>query len=143
MIQKIDTQTNSWALMANGSSGGWTVDVDESFDHENEWSVQIQGPQVYLDFQPRDLKVMEEIADFLDTSLKNTVYCRRFSEATHARLIGNFGAGTVTLSWDDEDSARCFIMVRSEARSLLNLTLHENDILSLIEAIRQVVPNLA
>lgn len=38
-----------FGLLANGTAGCWSVDLDESPDGQ-EWSLQLDGPQVYLAF---------------------------------------------------------------------------------------------
>jgi len=39
-----DESVKGWGLLANGSSGGWTIEVDESFDCD-EWTLEIDGPR--------------------------------------------------------------------------------------------------
>jgi hypothetical protein len=44
-------------LLANGSSGGWDIAVDESRDGR-ELTLELDGPQFYLAFQLRDAAVI-------------------------------------------------------------------------------------
>src|SRR5260370_38632253 len=52
-------------LLANGSSGGWGVDVDESPDGP-EWTLQLDSAQTHLVFRLPDSPVIQDALDFLD-----------------------------------------------------------------------------
>jgi hypothetical protein len=54
--QDISTRTG---LLATGSSGRWSIDVDEALDR-GEWFAQIESPEIYLIVQLRGPDVILE-----------------------------------------------------------------------------------
>src|SRR6266852_8600945 len=69
MNRNHDQPTPEFGLLANGASGRWTVAVDESLDCD-EWSLEIEGPQVYLVFQLDDLSLPGQIHRLLQAELQ-------------------------------------------------------------------------
>src|SRR5262245_64933289 len=142
MNQEIDQPTPRLGLLANGSSRRWDVAVDEPLDGD-EWSLELDGPQTYLVFQLRDLKVISEAVRFLQSRPSSDPASRRDEEADVAELtLGRFGSAAVSLIWDNEDFPRCFLVIGPKARSTLRLSLDAEDIRMLSEALRQVMNDL-
>jgi hypothetical protein len=144
MDRSSERSPNGFGLLANGSSGRWDVAVDESLDRADEWSVQIEGPHVYLAFQPRDLGVVSEVIRFLDPPPDGDSGAGRRvrSGQNEALTLGNFGAASVSLVWDNEDFPRCFVIVGPRAGATMRLSLLEEDVKMLLEAFRQVARDL-
>jgi hypothetical protein len=119
-----------FGLLATGSSGSWSVDLDESPNGSN-WSLQIDGPQVYVAFALRNPEVIRDTVNYLR--------CPRGSEAL---CLGQFDRSNVSLHWDSENTTRCFLIVSSSG-SAVRVTLLAEDIASLLTAFEQVLADLA
>jgi hypothetical protein len=144
MVIESDLTSGSVGLLANGSCRVWDVAIEESFDRDNEWSLEIDGPTVYLVLQLHDLDVISKVVDFLNERLSGHPSQRplRKSRAGESLLIGKFGQTSVELVWDNEEAARCFLVIGPRARSTLRVTLQEDDARMLLEALRQVADDL-
>ena len=125
-------QTDGFGLLACGVSGRWSVDLDESPDG-TEWSMQLDGPAVYLAFAVRHPGVVREALDHLRSDRKPAT----------ALPLGHFGPAGVSLHRDDEDVARCFLVVGPTARSAVRVTLSADDVAMLIDALEQVLADLS
>ena len=120
----------NFGLLACGSSGRWTVDIDESPDG-TEWSLQLDGPQVYLAVSLQSLGVLANVHEYL-----------RSGRASDPELpFGHFGAARVSLNWDNEDVRRCFVIV-SGVRDALRVTLSAEDTVMLAAALEQVLDDV-
>ena len=143
MNQKDEKPTGGVGLLANGSSGRWSIAVDEAVDRD-EWSLEIDGPEVYLAFQLADLTIPLKALHFLEVEVQGQgareVRGRQVGE--DALTLGHFGAASVSLVRDNEDFARCFLVIGPRARSTLRLSLDEEDIRRFTDALRQVVADL-
>ena len=64
MSHNSEQPTGGFGLLASGASGSWTVDLDESTDGL-EWSLQLDGPQVYVHFPIRDPSIVRDALDYL------------------------------------------------------------------------------
>jgi hypothetical protein len=139
-----DRGSGGGGLLANGSSRLWDVAVEEALDRDKEWSLEIDGPTVYLVLQLHDLDVISKAVGFLDERLNGDPSQRRLREsaAGESLLIGRFGQTSVELVWDNEEAARCFLVIGPRARSTVRLTLQEDDVNMLLEALRQVAEDL-
>lgn len=133
---------NTWklGLVANGSSRKWDVAVDET-PGGNEWSLEIDRPQVYLTFQLRDPKVVAEARRFLQSPPGSDDTGREGGEAGEL-LLGQFDSTSVSLVWDNEGFSRCFLVIGPKAGSALRLSLEAEDVQMLIEALNQVMEDM-
>jgi hypothetical protein len=131
-----DVQTGGWGLLATGSAGRWDVSVDESRE-DGSWSLEIDGPRVYLALQLLDLEVVRRAFAFL-RSPPSAGW--RAEEAT--LVLGRFGTASVALIWDNESPPKCFIVIGLEARSTLRITLETEDVGMMVEALRQAIEDL-
>lgn len=131
-------------LLANGASGCWDIDVDESPDG-NEWTLQLVGPQAYLVFRLRDLGIIPKAVRFLQAG-PNAGRNQRGAAGPddNGELpLGRFGSASVSLRWDDEEGfRRCFLIIGQTAHSTMHLNLYDADIDMIVEALRQVVDDL-
>jgi hypothetical protein len=134
MKNKQDQPTNGLGLLANGASGRWDVALDESLEGE-EWSLEIDGPQVYLVFQLEDLTIPRQALDFLQLE-------PRGGKGGAELVLGKFGPASVSLLRDNEGPPRYFLVVGPRASSTLRLSLTGEDIQMFGEALRQVVADL-
>ncbi len=62
-----DQSTNGFGLLANGSSGPWNIAIDESLDG-GEYTLEIDGPTVYLIFRLEDLAKPRQALRFLQSA---------------------------------------------------------------------------
>jgi hypothetical protein len=135
MKPECDQQADELGLLANGSCGRWDVAVDESLEGD-KWFLEIEGPRTYLVFQLRDLAVIPKLLRFLQSGPGLD------SPDEKALGLGEFGAQSVCLSWENEEIQRCFLIIGPNAGFCLRLTFEEEDIQMLREALVQVVEEL-
>jgi hypothetical protein len=139
MEHGVQQSAKGYGLLASGSSRRWEVTVDESLDHENEWSVELDGPNVYLVFQLKDLRPLVEAVEFLERGCDPKT---SKAAASQAHPLGQFGSASVLLIWDNEEAPRCFLVVGPRSRSTMRLTLQADDIQALLQALREAVQDL-
>jgi hypothetical protein len=143
MARDCDVPPDGYGLVALGSSHGWDVAVDESLDREDEWNIEIEGPQVYIVFQLGDPGVLRRALEFLRCRRRGPVQAASHRDRGDDDLVlGRFGASSVSLIWDDEDFARCFLVVGPQARSTMRVSLYGEDIDQLIQALEQAVEGI-
>jgi hypothetical protein len=133
MNQRRENSASGFGLVATGSSGGWGFEIDEALDRDNEWLAEIEGPQVYLVFQLRDLQVVSEATRFLECP----------SPGAGMTMGSWIGSTDVRLVWDNEMPLRCFLVIGAEGKATLRVILLEDDIRLLGEALQQVQDDLA
>jgi hypothetical protein len=120
--------------MANGSSCCWEIAVEESLGGDG-WTLELDGPHLYLVFPLADLGVLRKFLCFLQASPG--------SSPGKIRLhLGWFGKSSVALLRDNEDFPRCFLVIGAKARSTLRLSLEADDMKMLCEALQQVLDDL-
>jgi hypothetical protein len=121
---------DNFGLLATGTSGSWSVDLDESHDGV-EWSLQLDGPLVYFTFSLRDLAVVQAAADYLRVSRMGA----------DALPLGSFASAAVSVHWDNEYPDRCFLIIDGNG-SAFRITLSAEDTRMLSEALEQVQEDL-
>ena len=131
MTNNADAQHRSFGLLSSGTSGHWTVDLDEPLDG-TEWSLQLDGPQFYLACEVRDLGVIRSAVDYLRSNRKRD----------DAMMLGRFDTACVSLHRDNEDPERCFLIVGPSDRATMRLTLSTADTGMLAEALEQIQEDL-
>jgi hypothetical protein len=143
MNDKLVHSAEGFGLLANGTSRRWDIAVEEALDRE-EWSLELEGPQVYLVFQLQDLHVIPAALGFLQSGAKTSrpAAGSQGSRSEPELNLGKFGSASVSLAWDNEDVLRCFLIIGPRARATLRLTFEAEDVPMLIEALRQVVEDL-
>ncbi len=144
MEPQVEKEAGGFGLLATGSSHAWDFAIDESLERTDQWSAELEGPNVYLVFQIQDLSVIAVALDFLRHRRSKSGGSDPMSraEGDDSLTIGRFGQASVSLVWDDEERDRCFLVVGPKARSTLRLTFQGEDISMLIEALSQVVEDL-
>lgn len=143
MSNKTEKLADTFGLLASGSSGAWHIDVEESLDGKN-WYLELDGPYSYLVLQLTDLQVIPAALNFFESGLRRTQRKIPAGPEKDDRelCLGKFGASSVCLLWDDEESLRCFLIVGPTSHAALRLTLITSDIEMLIDALRQVMNDL-
>lgn len=121
----------SFGLLANGTAGCWSVDLDESQDGR-EWSLQLDGPLLYLAFPIHDLTVIQSAIEYL----------RGGRHRADALSLGQFESAGVSLHRDDEFPDRCFLIVGPRTRATMRFALSAEDATMLAEALEQVQQDL-
>jgi hypothetical protein len=128
-----------WGLLANGSSGQWSIDIDESQDGA-AFTMQIDGPQAYVGFALRDLRVVAKLHSYLRAGLHpNQGAAQRM---TNGVSLGRLGSMSVSIVQDDEFATRWFIIINGKADAVVRLTLDAADVEMLVEALQQVIEDL-
>jgi hypothetical protein len=124
------------ALVANGSSGGWDIAIDEAVAGSPKWFAQVEGPRFSLYFPIRSLATAIEAIEFLERGPRTV-------EAPNEPLrLGSFGRSPVILTWDRDDPSRCCFVVGSGARPTVRLSLLADERRDLAEALKQVRTDL-
>jgi hypothetical protein len=128
-----------WGLLANGSSGRWYIDIDES-DAGDEWNMQIDGPTTYLRFPLADLHVLPDLLGYLRAGLTSvhTNNCRSNDGFT----LAEFDSTSTSIIQDEEITTRWFIIIKGKAEAVVRLTLDAADVEMLAGALEQVMEDL-
>lgn len=129
----------TWGLLANGSSGEWSIDIDESHDG-GSFNMQIDGSQVYLGFALRDLKVLPILHAYLLAGLHPDQADGQRSSSGVA--LGRLGSLSVSMIQDDEFATRWFIIINGKADAIVRFTLDTADVEMLFEVLKQVIDDL-
>jgi hypothetical protein len=128
-----------WGLLANGSSGSWSIDIDETHDGD-AWNMQIDGPQVYLGFALSDLQAITNLYGYLLAGLQpDQANGKRYSNGI---TMGKLGSMTVRIIQDDEFATRWFIVINGKADAVVRFTLDAADAEMLADALKQVIEDL-
>jgi len=140
-----ETTSDRFGLVAFSSSGSWDLTIDESLDQEDKWTAEIEGPNVYISFSIRDLKVIQEALGYLQRRDLDRPGQTLTSPSTSQGgvSLGKFGSNSVILVWDNEDFNRCFLVVGPRANSTMRLSLFGDDIGMLSKAFQEIVNELA
>jgi hypothetical protein len=127
-------ETTGIGLLANGTSGQWTVDVDESISESDRWFLQIEGPSVYFYFEIPSLSTIDDLSRFLDS--------RRNPAKFDMLAIGKNKGIPVQLLRDDEFDDRYFLAIGSADTPLVRYSLAGDDLNSVAIALEQAREDL-
>ena len=126
------TESPVLALLANGSSGHWSVTLDESTEGADDLFLQIEGPSLLLSCEVADPNILDELVAVLEASTtKPSVF-----------LIGEANRIPLWLHWDTEHEHRIQFTIGPVSRPLLRYSIHGADILALADASRQAALDL-
>jgi hypothetical protein len=136
--------SEGFGLVATGSSGAWSIDLDETTSGEAKWFVQIEGPAVYLYFQIPSPATIDSLLQFLDRHPvpldgEQTLESNGIDDSLR---IGNFGRTAVTMIRDNEFPDRCFLVLGPSGESCVRLALSGEELRMFTEALRQVREDL-
>lgn len=133
-----------YGLLAYGAAPRWTVAIDEVLDKESEWSLQIEGPSMYLACALTDPTVIGRIVHLFRGQLRADAASgeNRGNAANDEVAIGAFGPAVVSLVRDDEISERWFIIVGPQEGAAVRWTLGKEDAAMLLMAFEQALHEL-
>jgi hypothetical protein len=131
MNDDLNRRTSRLGLLASAAAHRWELAVDEALDR-NDWSLEVEGPQIYLVFQLEDLRALPAALRFLESG----------PDGEGTLTLGRFGSASVSLLWDNEDFRRCFLVVGPKARSTLRVSLGAEDIDMVIQALRRLLKQI-
>jgi len=128
--------------MAIGSSGSWEIAIDQTTSGPERFFAQIDGPSVFLYFEIPSLEIIDEAIEFLTASSGNGE-----KNAAPAARGGTLALGTsksthVKLVRDDEFSDRYFLVIEPKDGTLVRVTVTNDDLTHMIDALRQVREDL-
>ena len=115
-----------FALLANGSSGRWSVTLDESSVGLEECLLQIEGPSITLSCAVKSSDILHDLNDF---------FAVRIEKPTDLS-IGQADGIDLRLQWDKVDRLIHFT-VGSAHRPAVRLSIHGPDLLDLSKAIKE------
>lgn len=122
----------STALVANGSAGAWTIDIDESLSGPQRWFLQIEGPACFLYSEISRPRAVAEISDFLNRCLSDRATAR---DGNYGLELETRGLHSLELLWDGKPADRCFILLRGGGELSLRVALPRHD----AEAVRDAL----
>ena len=137
--QRSNVGTESIGLLATGSSGTWSVDIDETTAGVARWFAQIEGPSVYLYFQIPSPEITGKAIQFLAERPENQ---SSQPGSNGALAIGGDKRASVSLVRDDEFSDRFFLLVGPQDNPIVRLTFAGEDLQHIVEALRQASEDL-
>jgi hypothetical protein len=127
-------------LLALGTSGPWEVAIDESLSGPQRRFVQIEGPFVYLYFEITSVEVLRNAHAFLANSSRNAR--PKSFEKNGALPIAKTAGTQISLTRDDEDNERYFLVIEAKSGLHLQLTVIDRDLSHIVSALRDVLDDL-
>lgn len=129
-----------WGLLANGASGSWSIEIDESHGG-HDLNMQVDGPRAYLGFAIADLQVVSNLCNYLRDGLAagNSNKARTADEGI---FLGRLDSLSVSMIQDDETSTRWFIIIDGKAGAVVRFTLDALDVEAIVDALQQVMDDL-
>lgn len=132
-----ENENESLGLMANGSSGGWEVAVDETLKGPERWFVQLEGPSISFSFEISSPGMICRALDFFGGRSTPQGPRARFSAENDSLLLGKHRQTSVILIRDDEYKDRYFLVVGQEADVVVRFAISGQDVKDIMEALRQ------
>ena len=129
--EKIAGASQALALLANGSSGRWSVTLDESTKGAEEWFLQIEGPSLHLFCEVGDPHILDKLAAFLNAPTKKP-----------RLVVGRVNRIPLRLQWEIEDEPTLIFTVGPAARPLVRYSLHGQDLQALVAATQQATRDM-
>ena len=135
--------SDSFGLLANGSSGEWEVAIDEATSGVERWYAQIEGPAVSFYFEIPSLDIVSKMLRFFERDSATTNGSSNGSEDQNGALvIGKEKKSPITLVTDDEYRDRFFLVLGPLDSPMVRFTLAGMDVAKITEALRQVQEDL-
>lgn len=123
-------ESPGWGSAAVATSGGLTVEVDESLSGPERWQVVFEAPHLYLILTLRTAQQLKEIRDFLGGMCPG-------AEELKLATVGR----SVSFLRDDEFTDRVFVRIAAPGHSV-RLTLTAAETGHIIAALSDVVEQL-
>jgi hypothetical protein len=139
---QLEMDNENLGLMANGSSGGWEVSVDETTKGPERWFVQLEGPSIYFSFEIPSPEMIATALDFLEGHPSPKGTHSQFSAGNGSLILGNHRQRPLILVRDDEYKDRYFLMVGEEADVFVRYTISGQDFMDIREALRQALEDI-
>ncbi len=124
-------------LVANGTSGSWSIDLDETLSGASKWFLQMTGPSMYLNFEVAGPDVVDLLVHFIESRL-----ARRDEGNEEDFNVGHFGQSPVLFLWDAEGSGRGVVLVSGRGGSKMRFEMPRDDVECFADALRQVRDDL-
>jgi hypothetical protein len=138
-----ERDSESFGLLANGSSGPWEVAVDEATGGHDRWFAQIEGPSVSFSFEVPSVEIVSQMRAFLESHPTATTHPVSASGAPNGWLvIGKDEKSPVSLVKDDECADRFFLVVGLPDSPVVRFLLGGGDAVQIADTLRQVEEDL-
>jgi hypothetical protein len=134
------SKATTLGLLASGSCGPWSIDVDETTSGPDRWFVQLQGPAVHFYFQIPSPTTIRRFSDFLRHQRPSGD--RPSAESDPELAIGTGRPTPVRLLRDDEFVDRLFLVVGPASAPVVWHTLGGQDLECVSAALEQVLEDL-
>jgi len=121
------------ALLANGSSGRWSVTLDESTEGTEHWFLQIEGPSLNLFCEVNEPDILHRLGIVLESSAIKPAL---------VLVLGQVNRIPLRVQWDLEDDQTLFFTVGPASRPLVRYAISGPDIRALAEATHQAALDL-
>ena len=125
-------KSSALVLLANGSSGRWSVTLDESTGGTEEWFLQIEGPSLNLFCEVDSPDILSKLATVLKAS----------TGKPQVLVLGRVKRIPLRLQRDIEDDQTLFFTVGPASRPLVRYSIHGPDIRDLADATQQAALDL-
>lgn len=129
-------------LMANGSSGEWTIAVDEATKGPDRWFVQLEGSSVYFSFEIPSPAMVSQALDFLEGRSAPEATQSDFSSANESLVFGKYRQTPVILIRDDEYKDRFFLGMGQVDDLAMRFTIAGQDLKDIKEVLRQAMEDI-
>jgi hypothetical protein len=133
-------------LVANGSSAGWHIDIDETLDGPEKLFVQIEGPTDYLYFEVLNRRVFKEALDLVAQCVGGVTPASGKKQTIGTDLqkitLGRFGTVPMELIRDDESAGRCFLKAGDSANACIRIQIAGSELKAFAAALAQVTEEL-
>ncbi len=130
-------------LLATGSCGGWSIDVDEATSGPDRWFLQIDGPSASFYFEIPSPGVIDQIDRFLArTPPAGGRPTGPDSRSDWELVLGTDPQTPVQLLRDDEFDDRFFLRIGRTDSLSVRYTLQGDDLKCVAAALEQVREDL-
>ena len=121
-------------LLATGKSGKWWMDLDQE---STGFSLQIQGPQLYLSFALDKEETLNQALEFL------THFDREAHKGEDWEIgIGTFNGNIVSLILDNEYDDRLFLLIGKNSGNAMRYTFCGEDFRELANCLADLINGL-
>jgi hypothetical protein len=137
-----DQSSDQMGLLALGVAGRWQIDIDECINSD-EYLMELDGPRAYFVFKLVGLESVSNMAHYLAEGLRLKKEGQLRIGDNDGLTIGQYDSSSVSLIWDDEESVRCFLVIRSNGKPAMRFMFDESDITDVLAALDQVLGDLS
>jgi len=129
------SKSDRTGLVATGSCGSWSVDIDETLTGERKWFAQIEGPSLYLSIEISSPQLVDAMLRYLGAPAETGESGGNGADGW--LLLGKFDQSSVALIRDSETTSRCFLKI-GDGTPCLRIALSGEDIAMPKTALGQV-----